>query len=118
MQSDKTPWESCRLFAERGYVVVTERRAMRDPMRAPRPGEVFFLFRSAFSLEGGYIGDPRTSHRLWKRYGIVPELSDNKHNVCSIGYSARKRKWYGWSHRAIYGFRTRKQAQVFAESVS
>ena len=21
-----------------------------------------------------------------------------------VGYSARERKWYGWSHRAIYGF--------------
>jgi len=24
--------------------------------------------------------------------------------VHSIGYSPKEKKWYGWSHRAIYGF--------------
>ena len=116
--SDEPRWIDCKLFAERGYIVATEKRSMRDPMREPRPGEQFFIFRSAYSLAGGYIDDPKIAHRLWKRYGIVPELSKRTHKTCSIGYSVKKKKWYGWSHRAIYGFRTRKQAQVFAESVS
>ena len=25
-------------------------------------------------------------------------------DVACIGFSAREKKWYGWSHRAIYGF--------------
>lgn len=59
--------------------------------------------RSAYNPSGHYIGTPRFARYLSKR-GIVPELSDPGHEVCSIGYSAKDRKWYGWSHRAIYGF--------------
>lgn len=24
--------------------------------------------------------------------------------VCSIGFNEKEQKWYGWSHRAIFGF--------------
>ena len=30
--------------------------------------------------------------------------NDRKYPVANIGYSAKENKWYGWSHRAIYGF--------------
>ncbi len=56
-------------------------------------------------IDGGYIGDYKTANYLMKR-GIAPEKSHPKHNVCSIGYCKKERKWYGWSHRAIYGFKT------------
>ncbi len=90
--SDEPRWIDCKLFAERGYIVATEKRSMRDPMREPRPGEQFFIFRSAYSLAGGYIDDPKIAHRLWKRYGIVPELSKRTHKTCSIGYSVKKKR--------------------------
>ena len=40
--------------------------------------------------------------------GIVPELrtgsdKEQKH-CCSIGFCDKEQKWYGWSHRAMYGF--------------
>ena len=35
-----------------------------------------------------------------------------------LGKSAVDGKWYGWSHRAYYGFKTRQQADRFRESVS
>ena len=71
-----------------------------------------------YSLHGDYVGDARTTRRLSVRYGISPEKRTSTSNVCSIGYSRRKRKWFGWSHRAIAGFKTRRQAAAFAESVS
>lgn len=37
-------------------------------------------------------------------HGIVPELRKPDHRVPSIGFSEKEQKWYGWSHRAIYGF--------------
>jgi hypothetical protein len=71
-----------------------------------------------YNLKGDYIGDVRTARMLCVKYGIVPEKRKPEHFACSIGYSTRKKKWFGWSHRAIYGFRTRKAAARFAESVS
>lgn len=59
---------------------------------------------SAYTPNGDYIGDPKTARMLAKR-GIVPQLRTRNSNVCSIGYCARERKWYGWSHRGMFGFR-------------
>ena len=57
----------------------------------------------ATNHEGDYIGDSRTAYRLCQRRGIKPETTD-EHDVCSIGFCDREQKWYGWSHRALYGF--------------
>jgi hypothetical protein len=35
---------------------------------------------------------------------IKPEKAKPSNNVPSIGKSAADGKWYGWSHRAVYGF--------------
>lgn len=37
--------------------------------------------------------------------GIQPEKSCPDDNVCSIGFSTKDGKYYGWSHRAIFGFK-------------
>jgi len=63
-----------------------------------------FLMKSAYTPEGLYIGNTRTAYRLCKKRGIKPELADHNDDVCSIGFCEREQKWYGWSHRAIYGF--------------
>lgn len=34
---------------------------------------------------------------FWEKHGIVKKIH-------SIGFSEKEQKWYGWSHRAIYGF--------------
>jgi len=60
--------------------------------------------KSAYTPEGHYIGNSRDGYRLCKVMGIKPELSVPEHNVCSIGWCETKQKWFGWSHRAIYGF--------------
>ena len=61
------------------------------------------VMRSAYTRDGAYIGDPRWAHRLYKR-GIIPQLRTPTSRVCSIGFSASEQKWYGWSHRALWGF--------------
>lgn len=53
--------------------------------------------------------DPRDQlgpayRQFFDEHGIVPEKRKPEHCVCSIGFSEKEQKWYGWSHRAIYGF--------------
>ena len=62
------------------------------------------IVKLAYTPEGLYIGDSKTAHYLIVERGIKPELSDPTNKVCSIGFCEKEQKWYGWSHRAIYGF--------------
>lgn len=58
----------------------------------------------AVTLEGAYIGDVDTAIYICDSMGIKPELRTPESNVCSIGFCESEQKWYGWSHRAIYGY--------------
>ena len=59
---------------------------------------------SAYSPSGHHIGDEGRARKLCEEMGIAPELRTPDSNTCEIGYSRLDGKWYGWSHRAIYGF--------------
>lgn len=61
--------------------------------------------RSAYTPDGAYIGDSKWAYLLCKKKRIKPELADPEDNVCSIGFCLDTEKWYGWSHRAIHGFK-------------
>jgi hypothetical protein len=63
------------------------------------------LMKTAYNLEGQYIGDESTARFLCKKRGIYPELATKSHGVCSIGYDSKKDGYAGWSHRAIYTFK-------------
>lgn len=63
-----------------------------------------FTMKLAFTPSGDLIGDSRIANFLCKKHGIKPEKRSEKHQTCSIGFSEREQKWYGWSHRACYGF--------------
>jgi hypothetical protein len=63
-----------------------------------------FIMKSAYNREGDYIGNPLTAYRICKKRGIYPEKANPSSNVCSIGFCDKEKKWYGWSHRAMYGF--------------
>lgn len=65
------------------------------------PGEVL---HSAVNAAGHYIGDEDTAKWLCEERGISPELATPSHRVCSIGFCETEQKWYGWSHRAMFGF--------------
>jgi hypothetical protein len=38
------------------------------------------------------------------KHGIVSQKAKPEHRHHSIGYSEKEKKWYGWSHCAIFGF--------------
>lgn len=79
----------------------------------------FSNMEKAVTEDGHYIGSPKDATTLWKKFGITQfELRTKKSKVCSVGYSPAKAQWFGWSHRAIRGFKTRAAAAQFAESVS
>ena len=58
----------------------------------------------ARNKEGDYIGDIKRAESLCDVHGIAPEKASDENEVCSIGFSETEQKWYGWSHRAWYGF--------------
>ena len=66
-------------------------------------GDEPILMFSFYNDKGKYIGDMESFETLIIKRKIFPETFDDN-NVCSIGKS-EDGKWYGWSHRAIYGFK-------------
>ncbi len=59
----------------------------------------------ARTFGGNYIGNPAMAKLLCDERGIEPDLITRDSNICSIGFSKKYGKWYGWSHRAIFGFK-------------
>ena len=43
--------------------------------------------------------------KYFNKHGIVPEKISPSSKVNQIGFSEKEQAWYGWSHRAIYGFK-------------
>lgn len=77
-----------------------------------------FEILSAYTSGGLYIGDSKMARLLCKKRGIKPEYRTPTSNVCSIGFSEEQAKWFGWSHRAICGFKVGdvvKEGDVTAE---
>ena len=57
----------------------------------------------AYSLiDDSYIGDSKEAEWFAEK-GIKPEASKGGDVAC-IGFCEKEQKWYGWSHRARYGF--------------
>lgn len=57
----------------------------------------------AYTPDGDYIGDIEHAKLLCVRKGIIPQTFGNR-QVCSIGFCEVEQRWYGWSHRAMFGF--------------
>lgn len=70
----------------------------------PKVSDGEFAIVSAMTKDGNYVGDLKWAYKLIKMGIIEPECIYDNSNVVSIGYSKKDHKWYGWSHRAIYGF--------------
>lgn len=64
-----------------------------------------------YAPDGGYVGTTDKADWFLKERGIKPELSSPEGRVCSIGFCDAEQKWYGWSHRAIYGFGVGSEAK-------
>lgn len=67
-------------------------------------GEGTSILKMAFNEDDVCVGDPKFAHFLYVENGIKPEPIDDSRDICSIGYCEKEDAWYGWSHRAIYGF--------------
>lgn len=63
-----------------------------------------FEMSHAETPAGDYIGNSKDAYRICKKMGIRPETRTDQSRTCSIGWCDKEQKWYGWSHRAIYGF--------------
>lgn len=79
------------------YELVTEQMDWNDDKGNPG------VMTSAYNLKGYYIGNPKDA-KVFADKGIVPEVAKTDDKVCSIGFCEKENKWYGWSHRAMYGF--------------
>lgn len=63
-----------------------------------------FVAKRAYTPEGDYIGSPKLAHSLIVKKGIKPQMRRGQTKICSIGFCEKEQKWYGWSHRALFGF--------------
>ena len=81
-----------------GYEVRTEN------VTHPDDPEHTITMKTAYTLGGDYVGTSQEAHRLYVKFGIKPEMIDGTKHTCSIGLCEKEQKWFGWSHRAIYGF--------------
>lgn len=70
----------------------------------PETGRRPISITAAFTANGDYIGTQADAIYLCGRLGIQPQLAQPTHGTCSIGFSYKQRRWYGWSHRAIANF--------------
>jgi len=63
---------------------------------------------TTYTNEGGWIGSEKEAKMLCVKLGIAPEhitpVEPFTILPCSVGFCEKEQKWYGWSHRAIYGF--------------
>lgn len=95
--------ETLEILSERvfkaGYIL------RQEIVEAPDPDEPAMEWTMAYTPSGDYIGDSKWAHRLCVKRGIRPEKNKPDHCTCSIGFSSKDGKWYGWSHRAIFGFK-------------
>ncbi len=91
-----------------GYEIRTEKLTEGD---CGVPGGM--MMKNAYTIpEGYYIGSSKWAHRLMVRRGLKPQphgptnpsANGGRGCTCSIGFCEREQKWYGWSHRAIFGF--------------
>jgi hypothetical protein len=64
----------------------------------------YIVFRKSVykELNKLYIGNIRFAYFLTNLNSLQGTPENSK--TVSVGYSPKERKWYGWSHRAKYGF--------------
>jgi len=62
------------------------------------------IWEMVYAPDGGLVGKIEEAHHIIVKLGILPEKRLSHSNSCSIGFSEKSQKWYGWSHRASQGF--------------
>ena len=86
-------------YEKYGYIYRVEKIMCPD-----EPKETLAM-KVCYTLDGQYLGDNKTASFLCRTKGIREFVKRTEtSNICSIGFNPTEQKWYGWSHRAIYGF--------------
>ena len=85
-------------FAETTYTVPMVKRKLPPLVTDIKPEDRTFKNMPKYST-----GKNKVSFQNWLL--IKSEKTHPDHSVASIGKSAADGKWYGWSHRAVYGFK-------------
>ena len=58
----------------------------------------------AFNKDGVYIGSEEDAEDICDKLGINAISVKDGVDICTIGFCEKEQKWYGWSHRAMFGF--------------
>jgi len=87
-------------YSKYGYIY----RVERVMFSIDEPDEILDLV-VCYSSDGQYLGDNKMANILCRRYGIreFVKTAETRYPAC-VGFNPVENKWYGWSHRAIYGF--------------
>jgi hypothetical protein len=100
----ESPYKIKEIKFQRNYPGYIYRREIVDDSGHGGNGNLEMV--NCYSSDTGHlIGNAKTARMLCKKRGLrdVQKIKDS-HCVCSIGFNKEEQKWYGWSHRAIFGF--------------
>ena len=96
-------WKIKETKLQRIYKGYEYRREIIDDSEYGGNGKLEMV--NCYTTNGDWIGDSRQARFLCKKMGLTYiQKTEPDHCVCSIGYNPDKKKWFGWSHRAICGF--------------
>lgn len=100
-------WEIKRFFIDIAEAVEYF-KARRYILRHPNSGALLMPEIKLFDRPDMYIGTISIL-KLIKKYKISMQTLDKlpfeDSKTACVGFSKKTMKWYGWSHRAIYGFK-------------
>lgn len=99
----KSPFAVFKVLSQRNYGEYVTRKEVISGFEW---GAGLYTMSYAYSTyTGEWIGQPRQAYVLAKKFGLSQIQTAHKTDcVCSLGFNEKEQKWYGWSHRAIFGF--------------
>jgi len=100
-----SPYKVKKILFQRNYPGYLYRRELIDDSEYGGNGELEMICCYS-TCTGHWIGNAKDARHLCKKYGVrnLQRISKYTYAPCSIGFNEQEQKWYGWSHRAIFGF--------------
>lgn len=69
------------------------------------PSDDPVTLRVGYTKNGLYLGEEKNAKFITNTLGVTEQFGTTRDGtVANIGFNPKEQKWYGWSHRAIYGF--------------
>jgi len=100
----ESPYNIKEVLFQRKYAGYIYRRELVDDSEYGGNGNLEMV--NCYSSDtGAWIGDAKDARMLCNGHGLTNiQKTHPGHSACSIGFNEDDEKWFGWSHRAIYGF--------------